>query len=304
MSKLASVFVVVASVIVLAACRAGPTDSEVRALVQAELAQALTQLRSELIGPAGPPGPQGSQGIRGEPGSRGAEGLSGKGLDSESAIPLLVGEAIELVAADDAPELGPELVMTDGDGDVRASLYLSNDQPALTFRDDAGNVRASIVVKDDGGSTLQINDGAGRNRASLWVSRDGRPFLWLSDEVGAIRASLFVHDDGAPSLWLRDQTGDPRASLQLYDGGEPELTMLDGNRTVRAALELTEGVPRLEFRDETRKTRVLLLASSQFVGLTFADANGVERLLIGLQPDGSPQIRFFDEEGNITFSAP
>ena len=64
----------------LVACSSGPTEEEIRAIVEAEVATAIAQVKQGPLGPQGeigPPGPAGLQGPRGEQGSVGSTGERG-----------------------------------------------------------------------------------------------------------------------------------------------------------------------------------------------------------------------------------
>ena len=71
-----------------AALACGPSDEEIRRMVQSETEQWETQMRDAVRdevaklelpqGPAGPPGPQGERGVQGEQGERGPQGTQGE----------------------------------------------------------------------------------------------------------------------------------------------------------------------------------------------------------------------------------
>ena len=66
------------------ACESGLTEEEVRAIVKAEVATAIAEVKVGPSGPKGEPGPQGEPGIQGTPGvaglnaERGIQGLRGE----------------------------------------------------------------------------------------------------------------------------------------------------------------------------------------------------------------------------------
>ncbi len=69
--------IVVGFLLVIVGCSNSISDSEIQAMVQSEVATAVTQIKPELVGPQGPPGepgPQGEPGIQGSPGIQGESG--------------------------------------------------------------------------------------------------------------------------------------------------------------------------------------------------------------------------------------
>ena len=158
------VLLAVALPIAVSACTSGPSDTEIAAMVQAEVAAALaefTQGPPGREGPAGPPGsagpegprgPDGERGGSGPPGPQGPEGPEPVGLtrlrqDMEDLEQALYGfTGIPFAAGDDLGSLRRNL------DDLEQALYGFTGVP-FSARDDIGSFRLAL---DDLELTLHL----------------------------------------------------------------------------------------------------------------------------------------------------
>ena len=116
-----------------------------------------------------------------------------------------------------------KLTLEDERGEVRASLGIFLDKPALTLFDKNGEVRAGLGVFKDGPS-LDLYDENGKYRAGLSIVNN-EPGLTLHDENGNARAMLTAHKE-ALGLTLFDENGEPR-----FVAGKPK-TVTPGGKTI------------------------------------------------------------------------
>ena len=63
--------------VALTACTSGPSEGEIRAMIQAELAAAVAEVKEGPVGPQGPVGSPGPEGPEGPPGPQGETGPQG-----------------------------------------------------------------------------------------------------------------------------------------------------------------------------------------------------------------------------------
>lgn len=103
--------------------------------------------------------------------------------------------------------------------------------------------------------------------------------LRLVDETGAERAMLTADRDG-PTFIFHDRAGTIRMKLSLADSG-PGMTLADDKGHTRAWLGFTKEALRIGF----------------------ADDNGNSRAFFGVMRSGQPVAKFYDEAGNVVWSA-
>lgn len=103
--------------------------------------------------------------------------------------------------------------------------------------------------------------------------------LRLVDEDGAERALLTADRDG-PTFIFHDRAGTVRMKLSLADSG-PGMTLADDKGHTRAWLGFTKEALRIGFADE----------------------NGNSRAFFGVMRSGQPVAKFYDEAGNVVWSA-
>ncbi len=111
------------------------------------------------------------------------------------------------------------------------------------------------------------------------------------DEAGKTRALLGV-EDGEARLALHHETGRRLASLQVHSTGTSALYLAGKNGADRAWLEVAGDAPRLVFRDEFARQRVVLGA------FTISYTTGVNER----RPTSS--LVLFDKDGKVLFKAP
>jgi hypothetical protein len=341
MSKLSLILIPLASMAVLAACDTGPSDAEVRAMVQAEVSQALAQMQPELIGP------QGLQGLQGEPGPPADGVLARVRTESFQFVSESGTSRGVLTLVDGEPMIG----LLGTDSGVRGSFSLSEGIPQLTLSDDAGSERATLALEQDGSPFVWLGDAAGNLRVSL-STLDDIPALSLGDHLGTIRTALVLDPDGLPGLRFSDPAGNVRGLLSGDSNGDTSLTFSDARGNVRTILDSDGGSsflayvddagasrmvlglrendlsPLLRFQDEAGATRVDLSLIEDQSRLTFNDPGGnphiilsmlsdggrsllaflddagTIRMVLGLGEDGSPELRMLDASGSVIFEAP
>lgn len=103
--------------------------------------------------------------------------------------------------------------------------------------------------------------------------------LRLVDEDGAERA-IFTADRTGPTLILHDEAGAVRFKLALSAAG-----------------------PGLTLADEQGHTRAWLGFTKEALRIGFADENGNSRAFFGVMRSGQPVAKFYDEGGNVVWSA-
>jgi len=128
---------------------------------------------------------------------------------------------------------------------------------------------AGLSVLDEGGA-LRIEIGLGVDSPVLaFLDRVGKPSMGMA----------VVH--GFPRLSFFDNIGRRRIALGIQDVG-PVLALLDQNGQARVAMGIRDGVP----------------------GVCITDSAGRLRASVRTDADGNPVIECFDEDGNVTWSAP
>ena len=103
--------------------------------------------------------------------------------------------------------------------------------------------------------------------------------LRLVDETGAERALLTADGDG-PTLIFHDRAGAVRLKLSLADAGQGD---------ARA--------------DEHGHTRAWLGFTKDALRIGFADEHGNSRAFFGVMRSGQPVAKFYDEAGNVVWTA-
>lgn len=150
----------------------------------------------------------------------------------------------------DTVEAG-RFILRDANGVMRGGLgFNEHKQPTLSLYDGNGDLRASLGVTQKG-PLLLLADAEGKKGVVVEVVREG-PTLGLSDSSGKHRLVLCVTDEG-PSVNLDDPDGTRRAALGLVS--QPGLTMLSKDGAKRLQLGLADvgaipGSPCLVMRDE------------------------------------------------------
>ena len=256
--------------LVLAACQAGLSEGEVRAIAADETAKLLEALRPELVGP---------QGVQGEVGPQGPPGLPGEGLAKDATLPLLKAEGFQLV---------------DKDGSVRAALHMFAGSPQLDlFGSDGRTPLASLglnILFSDAELTLRRGDGALLARIA---SITGQNSLVLGDRTGVVRAALHMFA-GSPRLELYGSDGSTSlATLGLnIVSSDAELILHRSDEALLARIGSSTEKNSLVLGDRTGTRRVELVADVLESGTPGLGSVGVN--VYG--PDGKFAIASMDME--------
>lgn len=104
------------------------------------------------------------------------------------------------------------------------------------------------------------------------------------------------------SLRLVDPNGVERAVVEAGRDG-PSLVFCDDAGAVRLKVALSASGPGLTLADEGGKTRAWLGFTKDALRIGFADENGNSRAFFGVMRSGQPVAKFYDEGGNVVWSA-
>lgn len=124
---------------------------------------------------------------------------------------------------------------------------------------------------------FELVDDDGQVRGRMEIS-EGRPILSLLNANGVEQWRASVADDGTAGLSFSDREG----NLHLFIGYESEhdtscLDLLDAERNVRlSAWANNSGITRLAMSDQ----------------------NGVKRLSVSVETNGTPNVDFWDDAGH------
>ena len=155
---------------------------------------------------------------------------------------LLTGATLVLGVGLVAWVLGPDKTLAQatagGVKEVHANRFV--------LEDENGEVRATLGMTQDG-PVLYLLDENGKRRAALSMFKDG-PVLVLADAAGKLRATLGILT-GGPALALLDENGLPRVTLGIMGLG-----LTDENGKRRAALAVGKDSSGLILSDENGKT--------------------------------------------------
>jgi hypothetical protein len=182
------------------------------------------------------------------------------------------------------------------DNVLRAALFKgAKGEACLSFFDKDGKTRLSLGIGDDGLPSLSLYDNHKKMKIGLSLDPDGgNPQLVLLDDSGEPAIRLGVPKDSGPDVTV-GRNGKERVSISLTRDGEPSMRMLDEQGDPRVALGLSNGVPSISLmagKNVLRSSwRVLADGSAAFA---IHDGNAKQRLIIGVDRDGKPSIRFID----------
>jgi hypothetical protein len=180
-----------------------------------------------------------------------------------------------------------KFVVSDSLGHEHGKLYFDDATPpgyvALDLHAAKDTmVRVSSQAGDSGGAGFGIyHDGKPRFTCAFAHAK-GQPSLFMLDENGKARAGLFINDEGSPVLSIGDKHGKKRANLFFQDDS-PMLSLTNENEQWLASL---------------------FVFPNNEVGLVLNDAKNRPRAKFRLQPDGSPRLEMYDENGKVIFKAP
>ncbi len=98
-------------------------------------------------------------------------------------------------------------------------------------------------------------------------------------------------DADAEDLVVRDRNGKVRARLGMLKGDAPALMFYDREGTVRCAIGIVDEVPRLDFFDPSRCSRIWLGVSKEgMAGMNLYDQEGNAGEALGVAANGEPRI--------------
>lgn len=123
----------------------------------------------------------------------------------------------------------------------------------------------------------------------------------LEAELSALRNEAAV-SVSTQSLRLVDESGIERAVL-VADRTGPTVVFHDDTGTVRLKLSLTSSGPGMTLADENGHTRAWLGFTKEALRIGFADEDGNSRAFFGVMRSGQPVAKFYDEVGNVVWSA-
>jgi hypothetical protein len=117
---------------------------------------------------------------------------------------------------------------------------------------------------------------------------------------------LFGNPDAGTVLSLCNVRGLPELNLSIMPNGDRQMYLYDSNKHSRIGIVLTkDGLAMLSLGGGLEQQGASLRThpdSGTF--LQFYDKKKRTRIRLGLQPDDSPSLEFFDEKGKSTFVAP
>ena len=120
----------------------------------------------------------------------------------------------------------------------------------------------------------------------------------LEAELRALRAQGVA----TRTLRLVDEDGAERAVLTADRDG-PTFLFHDRSGTVRLKLSLADSGPGMTLADEKGHTRAWLGFTKEALRIGFADDDGNSRAFFGVMKSGQPVAKFYDEAGNVVWSA-
>jgi hypothetical protein len=122
---------------------------------------------------------------------------------------------------------------------------------------------------------------------------------------GKLRAMLATSPDTGTYLSLMNARGIPRVGMAVAASDESAVFISDPGNKNRVAIRLTAGgVARIELQNAAGAGVGLVADKDGATFLRFHDKKGNPRIKLGLAPDGSPGLEFFDERGKSTSLAP
>jgi hypothetical protein len=107
-------------------------------------------------------------------------------------------------------------------------------------------------------------------------------------------AEVRVRTIEAGEFRLVDQAGRMRALMQVTRIG-PRLVMMHEDGTVAVEIKLGHDGPAVRLADDKGSTRVFVGAMRGMARIGMADAEGLQRLLVGLSHTGEPSVTLYDD---------
>lgn len=227
--------------------------------------------------------------------------------------------------------------LTDGKGNVRASMGVSDDGMAvfkLLGEDGKATVqvdsKGDIVILNDGkpkvvvGATgsdygVGVYDSKGEFRGGLTMLHD-EPMLTMLDSKGSIRLDLFMGKDepyfvmsdgkengaymslavkgSAPRILLADGTGKARTECSLADDGAPRLLMANSAGDSCLQLLVTDDLPNVQVTNpKTKFSGTLGFTKDADLALMFVNADSKLRAGMVLSKADDPFIYVLHPNG-------
>jgi hypothetical protein len=130
-----------------------------------------------------------------------------------------------------------------------------------------------------------------------------------SIEVGGIsvlgggrrRISMDSSAETGAVVALNNETGIPQLILTVRPNGEKGVFLADIAKGNNVTINLSpDGTAFMGLGSFTHSHLYLIAQKDGAVSLVFSDKNARARIKLGLQPDGSPGLEFFDEKGKRT----
>lgn len=194
----------------------------------------------------------------------------------------LVGMAVALVAASRPPSgkvLDVERInIREPDGTLRMVISNRESFPGSFFK---GREIARPDRRHPAG-LLFLNDEGTENGGLIWAgkAKDGQP------DAGASLTFDRYENDQTIQLLQRDGGDHDIAALIISDRSAKPLYTMDGDTPVPSE-EGKAGAPRMFIGKSMDRASVVMLQ----------DANGMPRLMLKVDPDGTSSIEFLDENG-------
>jgi hypothetical protein len=125
------------------------------------------------------------------------------------------------------PDETPGLGFFDSDGQLRLSLDLGPNGPAVNLMSQIGKPQAALALRRDGTPGLGLFDPTGQPRLSMDITRSGDPAVNLNGAEGLVRAALAIRADGTPGLGLFDAEGRLQKSFENPEAPDGPLAERD-----------------------------------------------------------------------------
>ena len=123
--------------------------------------------------------------------------------------------------------------------------------------------------------------------------------LEVVDGDGNLRTVLSTgKDDGMPIMAMTDKDGNVRFSLGVTAAGGSAAAFVDEKGRTRLTLALNpDGSGALVFADPKGKTPLVMAAGDGGAAVNLSDRKDVVRVSMGIEKDGTPNLRWFDADG-------
>jgi hypothetical protein len=130
----------------------------------------------------------------------------------------------------------------------------------------------------------------------------------LTDANGNTRIRLAINaNTGAAGITIYDNDGaKPRLVLGLLANGTSDIELLDPDAKRRATFNVSADNARLGLVGPAGNANIVVSAGADALALVFNDAAGRSRAVLGLAPDGTADLTFYDGSNKhaVAWSAP